>query len=362
MRGRPETRRRGAGAAFTLIELLVVIVIVLVLLAMLFQGTRLVWQVVRQMQCTTHLKRIGEAFGARTAERRIDQAPESLDVYRWPGLVMPYLEGHQELLTCPEDGTPATIEIERVEGTGPTPLIGLPNLRVWTQSTRPPYAGWQGFLYWNDIDPNVEGSAGLNAKVRKVYGDGFEIGFEDTSVTGGSGGDYDDLQLRFTYSGSRLEISYVGLGTAHFGFWICEPDSATRLTKRMGYQAEAAIGEVVYKERVATIGGGTEGKPGFSGSSSYGVNHRAADFWPLAARTILALDYEGIVANGPTEEFPDVWEGDGWVRPDGTYWHARHFGRCNVLFGDGSVRRMDPDTIDPGNPSFVNAYWDPSVK
>jgi prepilin-type processing-associated H-X9-DG protein len=38
---------------------------------------------------------------------------------------------------------------------------------------------------------------------------------------------------------------------------------------------------------------------------------------------------------------------------------ARHGGRMNVLYADGSVVAEDPKDVDPSDPTHEAALWDP---
>ncbi|MCE5279535.1 MAG: H-X9-DG-CTERM domain-containing protein [Planctomycetaceae bacterium] len=89
-------------------------------------------------------------------------------------------------------------------------------------------------------------------------------------------------------------------------------------------------------------------------ATNYGMNEQAVAM--SRGGQILALDYPDTVAK-PTE---DNWNGPTWdADGDGTLDFARHGGRVNVLFVDGTVRQMTPDEIDPQDQAMRATYWMP---
>jgi prepilin-type processing-associated H-X9-DG protein len=88
------------------------------------------------------------------------------------------------------------------------------------------------------------------------------------------------------------------------------------------------------------------------GEANYGLNQWVADQAPAGER-IVALDYYCLVAKDT-----DDWS-DPQVLPEGfdVPIFARHFGQVNVLFADGAVRPVDPQAIDPVDPSVARHFW-----
>ena len=86
---------------------------------------------------------------------------------------------------------------------------------------------------------------------------------------------------------------------------------------------------------------------------SYGMNWYAKDL--AGGEKILAMDYACVVVN-PIHVWTDAnLDADQNGVPD----FARHRGRANVLFIDGSVKVMDPRDIDLESPSVAEYYWEP---
>jgi prepilin-type processing-associated H-X9-DG protein len=104
--------------------------------------------------------------------------------------------------------------------------------------------------------------------------------------------------------------------------------------------------------------------PYFGGKTSYGINSMSASILP-AKRKLLALDYELSIAVGSAYD-------EGTKRAEHLhYWDpkpqdpkapptfARHYGKINTLFADGSVQLVSPEAINPNYPENTREYWDP---
>ncbi|MEN6505139.1 MAG: prepilin-type N-terminal cleavage/methylation domain-containing protein [Planctomycetaceae bacterium] len=99
-----------------------------------------------------------------------------------------------------------------------------------------------------------------------------------------------------------------------------------------------------------TIGSATGGTtpPGSTTSFkvSYGINPSITDQAGLGQQKILAIDYDHLVVR-PTDE--------DWTAPEPAF--ARHSGKVNVLYRDGSVATKWPTEIDPN--LYEAQYWRP---
>ena len=87
------------------------------------------------------------------------------------------------------------------------------------------------------------------------------------------------------------------------------------------------------------------------GGTSYGMSLYARAI-PPGLRKVLVLDYrDQVVDVGPNAQIGVGW--DNLRAP-------RHLGKSNVLFADGSVEAIEPDTIDPDLDANDAMYWDPA--
>ncbi len=115
----------------------------------------------------------------------------------------------------------------------------------------------------------------------------------------------------------------------------------------------------------------------------YGFNGRLQRFTAQDANKIVALDYACMLVNpytGTPNELDARWNGESYTDSNGNgLWDTgesytdtnsngrrdpagvrlRHFGRCNVLFGDGRVDRLDSELMDPTVCENVQNLWVP---
>ncbi len=327
--------------AFTLVELLIVIVILGLLLAMLLPSLRGAVQTTKRLRCAANLGHIGQAYAMQAADENLGRA-DALSASQWPAMLAPYLERASEVYRCEEDiysteEVAAHVPILKVEvwSHAPPPELGLPpDSFVWT----------------------MDCEEGQWAKKKNVTANSYELWFEDQWNQS-----WNDLILRFTDLGKwKWEVTYVNNGTATNWYHLVDtslpptPPATTGaiLIERMGWPHDQD--QLGRKVTVMGLGGG---------SGSYGMNSIATPDAVQRAgnRVILFLDYLRPAAKGPTTDLPDNWENPDWVAEDGTVLFARHFKMVNVLFTDNSVELVDPETINPANPSWVVPYWDPAA-
>jgi prepilin-type processing-associated H-X9-DG protein len=93
-------------------------------------------------------------------------------------------------------------------------------------------------------------------------------------------------------------------------------------------------------------------EPGALTGSSYGMNNQAQSAQVLRSHQVLMTDYEKPVIDVDYVPMVD-WEWDG-IRYRNPFAALRHFGRANVLYGDGSVR------TNAGEDFFAPAAYDPN--
>ena len=146
---------------------------------------------------------------------------------------------------------------------------------------------------------------------------------EEYYAAGKADTDYNDIVLKVTETDTQVIIEAFQLDSwAGYNYNLVDADS----------------GEV-YGDRDNTIARGDNGPFAFSYTPvSYGMNSQA-DLLPSGADKILILDYRSDVCNVGAQTGQDA----GW----GKLKAPRHLGKCNAVLGNGAVRSMDPDEIDP---------------
>ncbi|MCE5325771.1 MAG: type II secretion system GspH family protein [Planctomycetaceae bacterium] len=98
---------------------------------------------------------------------------------------------------------------------------------------------------------------------------------------------------------------------------------------------------------IGSAAGGTSTPPSATSFKvSYGINPAITDQAGLDPQKILAIDYDRLVVRATD---------DDWIAGEPAF--ARHAGKVNVLFRDGSVVPMWPTEIDPN--LYETRYWRP---
>jgi len=395
---------RGKAGGFTLAELLIVIAIVALLAALLYPAAYRALETRTLLGCTQRLHYIWQAWNVRASEARVRSTQIApLQVSYWKQQLRPYLDEKSDQLMCPvaslSGGTPTGWDgvdpWERARqqvadggssGAGRTgsfiseeDIVERPStenlkVEVWLR----PGSDFRG-VKENNLIYIMDCEEGQWARKENVTQDGYDLVFEDSWNT-----TWNDLRVRFSEADDgSLTITYLeehtggncynlvdittgetlicgmGDGNAHHGWAKASYGTSVTLEAENVDQPEVADDEV---------GEFTTGPAGSAGSGSgtgaalrgtYGMNSIANFREGIEGHVILCLDYKKSVARGPTDSLPDWWHKDGWQTEQGIPVFARHFGKINVLFTDGSVELMDPWDIDPSGPVSVNRWWDP---
>jgi prepilin-type processing-associated H-X9-DG protein len=93
--------------------------------------------------------------------------------------------------------------------------------------------------------------------------------------------------------------------------------------------------------------------------SSYGLN-AATPNKIIGHQAVLAMDYEKSLADVVDAHSTEAvkWWTD-WANDEDIPYFARHLGQANVLFGDGGVKAIDPESIDPCVTELRERLWQP---
>jgi len=365
------TRRQRHAAAFSLTELLVVISVFCLLAAMCLPTFARMVAIARRVHCAENLRSVATAYEARAAVAASGDLPP-LEARGWVTGIAPFLGGNLDTLACPEDESRRLFvpDVKMfVWGSGGAArsdyFINLTTCYpYWLEGpcadVRPPPGIWkiaEAHLHTGGYYGEAFGLAGLaggrnNTDVLPIYTPGpdpnvywyvLETARYGEDLHAGGDLDYDDIVVRVTENRAarRIEIEPIRIWEGQV-YNLVGPDGTWWPSGTSDPQAN----------RDQSVGSpGTMGPYFFPmGRTSYGMSLYAQAI-PHGLRKVLALDYRDQVV----EVGPDAQIGAGWDNLGA----PRHLGKCNVLFGDGSVEAIEPDTIDPGLDANDAMYWDP---
>ena len=260
------------------------------------------------VRCAANLRQIGQGFsGLRFDKKSGSSAP--VTAFGWEIDMMPYLSNTDEPFLCPADSRPEIASMARLKvavysNDGTTWLFDFDLV---------PNAGW--IQKHNETDTS------------------YELWFEDQADT-----DFNDLKLKLEKLESGQTALTVLSRDAGYHFDLIRWPDRTIIFSRLGE------------------GGGGQSYQYPTVLSSYGMNSLANGIYP-GRRVILAMDYEKTTADCAGDGARDDWSDQ--VSPEGQYTFARHAGKCNVLFADGSVKLVAPEEINPTNAQAAARYWIP---
>ena len=326
--------KRHIRKAFTLLELLVVIAIIALLVALLAPNLRGMRRVANTVLCTNNLKRIGEAAGQLEIRARADPI-QQLNAMRWQSQLEPFLPD-QKLFICPED--------DPDEGSARIPLDETASIHAW--------GGYSGeYTQYLRAGPWFKKLSGtqyqqINLQDGKLYDappymsddhpEVFWFIMEDWHSTSS---DYDyDLSIRVTDNADGTATLLFKQHGTGYSYELID------LVKNEAVMTKAQMnGNPPGAEYTVTIGG--------EGLTSYGINSAVASIRHSGGK-IMVIEYPWFIARS-THDWNN-YESD----VPGIPIFARHSGKINVLFVDGSVKLMRPDDINPADPDTEAAYWD----
>jgi prepilin-type N-terminal cleavage/methylation domain-containing protein/prepilin-type processing-associated H-X9-DG protein len=323
--------RKGETKGFTLIELLVVIAIIVLLIALLVPNMSGVLRWARTHQCARNLHEIGKAVASHKS------STGTIAAAAWPAAVLPILDNQAQILICPE-----TDEGEVLENY--TPLVDMGQMRfsngnlsplgeeVWvaklsqTQHTAARAAGllsgadsannWDPWPYEPDENPHI-----------------YWFCYEDLR---GGDADFKDIMLKVTETGGSAVITFWRGGVTGVGSEL--EDFEVGVVRTLGtWPNDNTLQQQTSVEPYSFNTGGT---------TTYGMNKNAGD---LSGGTpkILAVDFNMVVVDTDA----GAWD------PNPPF--ARHGGKMNALYMDGSVKLRSPDDIDPAAATVADQHWRP---
>ena len=290
--------------AFTLVELLVVVSIIAMLVALLMPELTASRALARAAICRHNLRQIGTAFDA-AGPALTDQGkaptryPGPMD---WPG--NPYEKCPDKgIFLCPEDD--------------PGDFNPISLWTVTTEYTDGLYAN-AGPRFVIHMEPPSWGCD-------RRPGDGFvDYAFEDGPgiVTDPASWGYDGTFRVFTQAGQAKKV------VLHWR--TCGQDNRTQLGQEPLYPAYGDVRLIQIPEGTFRVIGGVY--------TSYALNTQVGRH-EVAPGTVVLLDYD--TTEGP---IADPQAAGVWSK---IVAGARHRGRNNVLYSDGSIRSSGPSALDP---------------
>ncbi len=356
------SRRRKCLAAFTLVELLVVISIIVLLITMMLPIFGKAKEAARLAQCAANLNSLGVAYTNRGADIAGSGAGTSRPVvgepYAWPSLLGQYLGGDGGVLSCPSaelrdplwDGVDPSAEgydgfvsapgyewmlFHNVSGVKTAFYVPMTN-------EHPLFAtiGWDGT--GRQVDQKRKDRYGSKPDQALVFTtlrvqNWLEFGQDAGSNYDGGSGWGHEHQFSFVpieKTEEKAIVEGIGWKVQHGEKWLYN-----------GAAAEDSHGNA----HIHT----NEWIP-----ASYGMNNRAPHL-ARGERRILLVDYDRLVAD--VVDADDHAATNSWTHEMEKV-HARHGGRVNVLWSDGSVTTKLPGEIDPGISENLEKKWRPRAE
>ena len=308
-----------------------IIALLAVLLVPTFSG---VHDVANRTTCGNNLKRIGEAINLFSANNP-GGAGSLLSPSRWPIQLSKFV-GDGGVFICPEGDS----DLQTPES---IPLVDLVTVHVTTTSYDLEYV--EGPYTAKLSDEQFQGITWGPAHIAlPAYHAGIDptvywYVMEDITSSG-SDMDY-EIATKVTENGDgTVTLSLKQITGAGYNFNLVDKTDNRKVLVSKAEMDGNAGHEVVVGE-----GGG--------GLASYGMNAAFKDISDDTGK-IMVLDYAWFIARATHD-----WS-DNKLKSNipGIPIFARHHGKINVLFTNGSVRLKRPDEVNPVDPAIQRTLWD----
>jgi prepilin-type N-terminal cleavage/methylation domain-containing protein/prepilin-type processing-associated H-X9-DG protein len=321
---------------FTLAELMIVVSIIAILISLLLPSLTAAKSAARTAMCASNMRQLFIGIRTATVDSRLkDKAP--FTAATWVAQVAPYVEGGPAVTVCPEDDV-----TQDSAGGGDYSLSVWGWAKSWWNGAA--VQGWDGKFQFAEGPRSKIHQAGETIPRTGGYTvpdlpNGYVIQFEDWDVnkSGLNGTGTPDLILEVTQSAGEMTIKVVFSSTAG-NFAVLDPDDNpvwTGLKQKVGQSF--------------SFPGGA--------ASSYGVND-VIDQAQLASGKLLMVDYEKSLVSVAGAAATDDW--NDYIDPDtNRHTFARHNGKMNAMYTDGSLFLTAVSEIDPDTADALQTYWQP---
>ena len=322
---------------FTLVELLVVLTILALLAVLLIPALSGIRHVASMTVCANNLKRIGEAARHLESEERTDR--RELNAMQWQMQLAPFLHD-SKIFICTEDDPDAD--------SAKMPLSEIVAIHGWATYNPDDY-----------IQSLVVGTFICKLSNTQYLQAGFGDGKRSYSPPAYQADSKPEVfwfcMEDWQYAGARGDFDW----DLHIRATDNFDGTVTLLLKQMGTGYQFELIDLLKNEAVMNKGQMTGVAPGAEytvtvggqGLTSYGINGAVGSILDSVGK-ILVIEYPWLIARS-THDWSDF---DSDI--PGIPIFARHYGKMNVLFTDGSVSLKRPDEVNPSDPRVQTTLWD----
>lgn len=321
---------------FTLTELMVVLAIIVLLVTILPPSLSRALALSRATVCRNHLHEISTALATDRARLRMagwSSASDFPSADEWPGI--PYSTCPMEdLYLCPEEEGAARVALMG------DPLSHLVYRNIDSSSWKPPRN-----IEIRFSDPGHQGLGNMHLGTRRgsdARGEYIEIGLDDNERVNQTSGRHDGVIRVYLNVKGRVIARLIQYSCGEFNAVLFDgkplftrpgdpPGVSDPASEQYGWLGPGRSKEGMEVELTSAF------------KCSYGMTV-GSQYFTYPTHRILVLDYDRQMCDPEDSDTQQLLQ-DG----------ARHLGRLNLLFADGSVRTKGPTEIDPALPG--NERW-----
>ena len=346
----PQTMRPRRPGGFTLIEMLAVIAVIFILMALLLPAAGRLRRAGQRVQCANRLREVYNAYVQRRQDEEGSRRWPRMTGEGWNNLLLPYASFERSIFLCPADGGRET----RPYGQwwAQMPVFSPQNAKEWVVAIP---------SQLNHLAQQHSATYRFTPCMYAVRRNSEnDFSFHWCNASGNQGG-CNYLFNEDGISSIRYSIRAIATNVVDHTFtlevydsWNVDGNPWHTIYFQIGdgrslwAQGEGFDEGVLIGGRISSIKGVVH--PTFEypvTRSSFAMNLDANDPRRAAERTILLTDsHWGLNTDARTPPSSGNFNNA-----------ARHDGRMNVLFADGSMESVDPDTITPQVTAHRPRFW-----